>query len=138
MSDLTKVYPPRRPVLGLKPISRNPVEVGPLGYGMLYDAEGQGIPTIPGQIHSSLFQKVLVHRWQISSYISRLRNFGLRPDYPAAHVMSIINSGPSNPGGNPVGVSRFGRPLQKGTMKSMPRFGKALPVTQVPYVPPEY
>jgi hypothetical protein len=130
-----KVYRSRRPVLGLKPSKDY---VGPIGYGMKYDSESERIPTVPGQVHSSLFQRVLVHRWQISVYISKLRNYGMRPDHPAVHVQTIINSGPANPGGHPVQVSRFGRPAYKGTMRPLSRFRKALPVSQVPYTPPEY
>jgi len=131
-----RVYTPYRKKLGLRK-DLGP-EVGPIGYGMLYDSQSEKIPTVPGQVHSSLFQRVLVHRWQISAYISRMRNYGLRSDYPAAKVQSILPSGPSNPGGNPVAVSRFGRPMQKGTMRPLSRFRKALPVNKVNYTPPEY
>ena len=137
MSDLEKVYIPYKKKLGLK-MEPQPDFVGPLGYGMKYDSESQKIPTVPGQVHSSMFQRILVHRWQIAAYISRLRNYGLRPDYPAAHVMTTINSGPNNPGGHPVQVSRFGRPATRGTMRPLSRFRKALPVVQTPYTPPEY
>lgn len=135
-ADPFRVNAPNKPKLGRR--SSDAPEVGRLGYGMLYDSQSEKIPTVPGQVHSSLFQRVLIHRWQISEYISRLRNYGLRPDYPAAHVLTMINSGPNNPGGRTVGVSRFGRPMEKGTMKPLSRFRKALPVARVPYVPPEY
>lgn len=120
--------------------ARRPLSRG-IGYGMLYDGRSGKIPTIPQPVFSSLFQRVLVHRWQISTYISRLRNYGMRPDYPAAHVHSIINSAPSGlsttPGQN-VRLSRFGRPSQKGTMAAPRRFRKALPTQRIPFTPPEY
>lgn len=134
-SELETVFIPYKKRLGLH---KGPDYVGPIGYGMKYDSQSEKIPTVPGQVHSSLFQRVLVHRWQISAYISKLRNYGLRPDYPAAHVMTILPSGPKDPGGHPVVTSRFGRPAHKGTMRPLSRFRKALPVAKAPYTPPEY
>lgn len=126
-----------KPVFRVNPNQRKPLGRG-LSYGMLYDSKAEGIPTIPQPVFSSLFQRILVHRWQISSYISQLRNYGLRPDYPAAHVMTMVPSSPSNKSGNLVTVSRFGRPSTSGTMRPLRRFRKALPVTSIPYTPPEY
>lgn len=116
--------------------ARRPLSRG-IGYGMLVDGRSEKIPTIPQPVFSSLFQRVLIHRWQISTYISRLRNYGMRPDYPAAHVLTMINSAPTDIG-NSVKVSRFGRPASKGTMKPPRRFSKALPVQRIPFTPPEY
>lgn len=141
-TELLKVVPPRRKKLGVnKPYGSNfetSTYTGDVRYGMKYDSESQRIPTVPGQVHSSLFQRILIHRWQISTYISRLRNYGMRPDYPAAHVLTIIPSSPGNKGGQPVTVSKFGRPGHKGTMRPLSRFRKALPVARTNYTPPEY
>lgn len=126
-----------KPIFRVNSPDRFPISKG-LSYGMLREGKSENQATIPLPVFSSLFQRILIHRWQVSSYISSLRNYGMRPDYPAAKVMTMIPSGPSNKSGNVVTVSRFGRPSTSGTMKAPKRFRKALSVTSIPYTPPEY
>jgi hypothetical protein len=122
-------------------------------YDMTYDTRNIQPPNVPPPVsRSSLAQTIFIHRYQQSKYISILRYFGLRPDYPVFHGFKIINGAPavSNTGA-PVfsagpgigtlgseGVFPFPRAATAGTMKPPSRFVKALPLPIPSFNPPTY
>lgn len=120
-------------------------------YEMDYNTRRMDAPqNAPPVARSSLAQMILIHRYQQSKYLSILRYFGLRPDYPAFHGFKIVNGAPvvSNSGqpifssgypGLHVGtVSPFPRARTAGTMRPVSRFVKALPVPIPQYNAPTY
>lgn len=119
-------------------LSRPPLRTG-MEYFMLYDHRKMAAPNVPPPVRrASLAQQQLIHRYQISKYISRLRNFGLRPDHPAFHGFKITVQGRiattpvmSDPQWNTP------RPLA-GSMRAPARFAKALPTAPNPYIAPTY
>lgn len=129
--------PLSRQIQSVDQVSNTPLGRG-MGYGMLVRARPVPSPGIPLFVRSSLYQNVLWHRFQISRYISKLRNYGMRPDYPTPHVLTMINSAPPmNKNPRPT-ISRFGRTGSPGYMQAPRRFKKALPANDIPYYPPEY
>ncbi len=112
-------------------------------YDMTYDTRNIAPPNVPPPIsRQSLAQTIFIHRYQQSKYISVLRYFGLRPDYPVFHGFKIINGAPevSNTGAptlsNPP--MNWPSPATAGTMKPPSRFVKALPLPIPQFNPPTY
>lgn len=131
-------------------ILRAPLETG-MEYEMHYDSVVMGGPNVPPPIpRQSLAQQVIVHRYQQSKYFSRLRNYGLRPDYPIAHGWRVIQTGNSSVNNAPVMTTTFlgtdpqsrgiqvNSPGAQGFMRPGGRFKKALPTPVVNYNPPVY
>ena len=128
----------RNPFDDIRP-SRTPLRRG-MEYSMLYDNRIMDAPNVPPPVRrSSLAQRHLIHRYQQSKYFSVLRNFGMRPDHPAFHGFKVLHVG--NAGQTGVRLSNppmnTPHPLT-GSMRAPRRFKKALPTTQVPYIPPTY
>lgn len=125
------------PRLAARPIRAN------ISYFMQYGGRVMPAPNVPMMQRSSLAQQIVIHRTQDSTYLSNLRYYGLRPDYPAFHALTTIRRSPmrSNPKPLPKISTRFaGRPgvSQQGTMGAMQRFKKALPNPINIYHPPVY
>jgi hypothetical protein len=119
--------------------SRTPLREG-MEYYMLYDNRVMQAPNVPPPVRrSSLAQQTLIHRYQISKYFSRLRNFGMRPDHPAFHGFKIIVTGNADQTGVRLSSPNMNtpRPLA-GAMRPPRRFKKALPSAPVTYIPPTY
>jgi len=136
-------------------VSWHPNEQG-MSWEMDYNTRRTPVPNVPPPVsRSSLAQQILIHRYQQSKYISVLRYFGLRPDYPAFHGFKIINGAPqvSNTGIPSLnstnlnqfykgvgteGIAPFPRAKTAGTMRPVSRFVKALPVPIPSYNAPTY
>ena len=101
---------------------------------MLLQDKTAEAPNIPMEQRQSLGQQRLRHRFQQTEYISKLRNYGLRPDYPIAHVLSLIKLSPASGSTSPriaIGYYQGGNVFQNrgakaGVMAPPPRFKKAL------------
>lgn len=130
-------------------VSRVPLRVG-LEYGMAIKGAPMDAPNVAPPIRSSLAQQTVIHRFQLSRYISRLRTYGFAPGNPILKadsidlksrqtantpkpVMTRLGQRPV-PGRTPV----FPRTAAPGTMGSPRRFPKALPVQKNTYTPPIY
>lgn len=113
-----------------------------MAYGMLYGGKVMQAPNVPPMQRQSLAQQTLIHREQESSYISTLRNYGLRPDYPAFHAHSLVRKTPVRSVRPAPVMGRYGYGLAQtsspGNTGSQPRFRKALrtPINQ--FNPPIY
>lgn len=131
---MLKTVTQKRDVFAVPPNRRAEI-LGPLEYGMQYGGRVMEAPNVPLMVRSSLGQRVLVHRFQMSRYISRLRNYGMRPDHPAFKGHMVVNTAPRI-----VVPTRARLPLSKkpGTMAATPRFPKALGNPPNNYQPPEY
>lgn len=123
---------------------RAPIMRG-MEYGMMIKSAPMEAPNVPLMQRQSLGQRGLIHRYQISRYLSILRYFGLRPDYPVFHGKVIINSAPkSKLSRNPQPVTHrrtlLNTPATKdqGVMGASRRFSKALRLPINPYTPPTY
>lgn len=91
-------------------------------------------PTVPIPVRSSLAQTVLIFRRQITTYISRVKPYGMAPGYPTAKVPTILHTTPRHA----LIRSARGYPASKGQMLPPKRFTKALPTKQNDYEAPTY
>lgn len=128
--------------LEVKIPSRHELFTG-MEYNMDYDTRQVPTPSVPPPVsRQSLAQQTMIHNYHWSRYLSVIKNFGLRPDYPVFHGFTIVNGAPevSNTGvptmSNPP--MNFPRPATAGTMKPNPRYSKALPLPIPSYDPPTY
>lgn len=150
MAALTKGKTDRGRPFEVLRILRMPLEIG-MEYSMSYDSTVMGGPNVPPPIpRQSLAQTVIVHRYQQSKYFSRLRNYGLRPDYPIAHGHVVVQTGNSSVNNAPtitstkmgtdssLGVPQVNSAGAQGFMRPGGRFRKALPLPVVNYNPPIY
>lgn len=112
-------------------VNRIPDQEG-MAYGMLYGGRTIGTPGGAYLERQSTRQLVLIHRTQISRYLSRYR-LGLQAElnYPIARGNRIINTAPDGLGSN----TGYGR---QGAMRQPPRFRKALRAPITPYDPQTY
>ena len=114
-----------------------------MSYSGNYAAFVMPVPNVaPPTPRQSFAQQHMIHNYQSSKYISTLRYFGLRPDYPAFHGFKIINGAPTvSNTGNPTLSNppmNFPRPSKAFGMRPVSRFTKALPVSLNAYNPPTY
>lgn len=114
-------------------------------YGMMIKSAPMEVPNVPLMQRQSLGQRGLIHRYQISRYLSNLRYYGLRPDYPVFHGKVVINSAPKNllsrnPQPTTSRRTRLNTPATRdqGVMGASRRFSKALRLPINPYTPPTY
>lgn len=107
---------------------------------MLLQGKINESPNVPMLQRQSLGQQVLHHRFQQTEYFSKLRNYGLRPDYPIAHVLSLIKLSPAGKSSYPVIAIGYHTPAtaQGGVMRAPPRFKKALRSPLNIFTPPTY
>lgn len=122
-------------------LSHMPLRTGML-YAMQYGGRVEEVPNVPMAIaRPSLAQRVLVHRYQLSKYISPLTRI-MSPvpaaGYPVAHAQMIIRTAPT-PNQTPI-MSSNGNPrtARGGTQGPLPRFKKALPSRPLVFTPPTY
>jgi len=117
----------------------NPIR-SPLQYGMVYGPRADGVPNVPPPMaRSSLAQRILIHRTQISRYISQLSPaMSLVPlaGYPYAGVIKQVHLSPQA-NQTPI-LSTFPATAGGGTMAAPSRFTKALPYPIQNYQPPTY
>lgn len=108
--------------------------------GMLLQNKVGRAPNVPLQTRSSLGQQVIRHRFQISRYISGLRNYGMRPDYPVVHVLTMVKTSPAGRSGRPVMSVGYTLPqtASGGTIAPPPRFKKALKSPVAIFAPATY
>lgn len=123
---------------------RAPIMRG-MEYGMMIKSAPMEVPNVPVMQRQSLGQRGLVHRYQISRYLSTLRYYGLRPDYPVFHGKIVINSAPKHllsrnpqPSTSRGGNLRTPATKSQGVMGAPRRFQKALRLPINPYTPPTY
>jgi hypothetical protein len=109
-----------------------------MSYTMAYPTRNAEPPDIPLPIRSSLFQTVLKHRFQFSSYISKIKGFGLRPDYPVVKLLKIQNKSTAQYNRPLPTMSSYPKASLRGGMATQPRFVKALPSRKVVFNPPIY
>lgn len=123
------------------PLSHMPIRTG-MTYAMQYGGRILEAPNTPMAIaRPSLAQRVLIHRYQLSKYISPLtRIMSPVPEagYPTAHVLTIVRGAPV-PNQTPI-MSSTGTPqtARGGTMAPSPRWKKALPTKPPAFNPPVY
>ena len=127
-----KAYPFR---VNTSLVSQN--EAG-MSYSEDYRVQVMESPTIPPAIRSSLFQPLNKFRRHLSSYISELRNYGLRPDYPYVKLQKIQTRVRVMVNRPTPTMSSYPRTSLSGGMATSPRFIKALPSTKVVFNPPVY
>jgi hypothetical protein len=127
--------------LAPKPLHHMPIRTG-MVYAMEYGGRIQEAPnTVMPMARPSLAQRVLIHRYQLSKYISPLTRI-MSPlpsiDYPTVHAQMIIRTAPS-PNQTPI-MSSNGNPrtARGGTLAPLPRFKKALPTRPPTFNPPVY
>lgn len=112
-------------------------------YTLLYNHTRMNAPNVPPPVaRSSLAQQFLTHRYQFSRYLSKLRYYGLRPDYPVFHGFVITPQGDvqTTPVAQPAGIAvRQAINVRNiGSMGAPPRWKKALPTPVPVYNPPTY
>ena len=103
-----------------------------------YRVQATESPGIQPAIRNSLFQPLNKFRRHTSSYISTLRNYGLRPDYPVVKLLGIqkrIRVMANRP--LPT-TSNYPMTSSVGGMGTSPRFTKALPSRKIVFNPPIY
>lgn len=107
---------------------------------MVLEGKVAEAPNVPMQVRSSLGQQVFKHRFQITSYISKLRNYGMRPDYPVFHALTMIKTSPAGRSLTPVMSVGYTLPqtAMGGTIGPPPRFKKALKSPVAVFAPPTY
>lgn len=122
-------------------LSHMPIRTG-MVYAMQYGGRIEEVPNVPMPMsRPSMAQRVLVHRYQLSKYISPLTRI-MSPvpaaGYPYVKAFMIIRTAPP-PNQTPV-MSSNGNPrtARGGTQGPMPRFKKALPTSPPIYNPPTY
>lgn len=131
--------------LAPKPLHHMPIRTG-MVYAMAYGGRIQEAPnTVMPVARQSLAQRVLIHRYQLSKYISPLTRI-MSPvpliGYPTAKTQMIIRSAPT-PNQTPI-MSKLGptqatvRTARGGTQAPLPRFKKALPTRPPTFNPPVY
>lgn len=124
-------------------VSQSDVRDG-LEYGMIVDTRAMPAPNVPILDRSSLGQQYLKHRYQITRYFSKLRNFGFRPDYPVFKGLQIVPTKPEGLAATPrpvlnrAGLLYPNAVSQGGVMGAPRRFAKALKNPINTYTPPEY
>jgi hypothetical protein len=139
--------------LAPKPLSHVPIRTG-MEYAMQYGGRVQEAPnTVMAMARPSLAQRVLIHRYQLSRYISPLTRImspvpfvnggrvgfsDTAAPYPTAKASMIIRTAPK-PNQTPI-MSSNGNPrtARGGTQGPLPRFKKALPIKPLVFTPPEY
>lgn len=128
--------------------SRVPLRVG-LEYGMTVQGKPMDVPSVRMPVRSSLAQRLLIHRYQITRNIRLLHGYGFAPGNPVLKADSTpltakIKQNTPTPtmtrfGMSPVqGVRVFPRTALAGGLGSPKRFPKAIPVIQNTYTPPVY
>jgi hypothetical protein len=115
----------------------SPNEKG-ITYSEDYRVQVMESPGIPPAIRSSLFQPLNKFRRHMSSYISELRNYGLRPDYPVVKLLGIQKRVRIMANRPLPTMSNYPQTSLSGGMGTSPRFIKALPSSKVVFNPPIY